>query len=332
MVSKMWTTIISETVDKPRGIDVFPERGILFYSDWGVQPGIMKAGMDGKNVERIVKLPKAHWPNGVAVDGVLERIFWSEAKQNILESAKFDGSDRRILSMGVAKHPFSVAVFEDTLYWSDWQTREIRSVNKFTGKNDTVLIKEAKMAPMGIAIHHPVLEKLSLANPCAFSFCTHLCLLSGDGGYTCECPHDMVKLGNNVCKSQEAAAVSPRTVIEGVENWDENKDKDLVKVGSRIYVIPKEQEELEVKKIELEQERQREKVAIEKIRKKIEEEKTFSSEPESPPSSSSGVVKEAVAAVGSQLDSKNRVVVGIVLPLIALILVGLGIYVCIRYA
>ena len=32
------------------------------------------------------------WPNGLAVDKILDRIYWSDAKKDTIESVKMDGS------------------------------------------------------------------------------------------------------------------------------------------------------------------------------------------------------------------------------------------------
>jgi hypothetical protein len=39
------------------------------------------------------------------------------------------------------RHPFSLSVFEDTIYWSDWSRKEIKSCNQFNGKNRKVPVK-----------------------------------------------------------------------------------------------------------------------------------------------------------------------------------------------
>lgn len=44
-----------------------------------------------------------------------------------------------VLSSGI-KHPYSIAVFENKLYWSDWAGNNISECNKFTGKEKRHLV------------------------------------------------------------------------------------------------------------------------------------------------------------------------------------------------
>ena len=145
--------------------------------------------MDGKNLRNI--MTNVPWINGVAVDVAMDRIYLAEAKDDHLLSCDLDGGDARTLLRGIVKHPFSLAVFEDTLYWSDWESKEIQSCNKYTGKNKTTLVKGLSQYPMGVSVHHPVVHPLDEWNTCQFAGCSHLCLRNPTG-HTCACAEDAV--------------------------------------------------------------------------------------------------------------------------------------------
>ena len=55
---------------------------LFFWSDWGLQPHIVSAGMDGSDRKEII--------NGVAVDDSMNLVYWSEHKLNRIESCQFD--------------------------------------------------------------------------------------------------------------------------------------------------------------------------------------------------------------------------------------------------
>jgi hypothetical protein len=55
-------------------------------------------------------------------------------------------------------YPYSIAMFENRLYWSDANGREIKSCDKFTGKRQVTILRERKQHIMGIHIFHPILQ------------------------------------------------------------------------------------------------------------------------------------------------------------------------------
>ena len=83
-------------LEEPRAIAVYPEKGWLFWSDWGENPRIERAGMDGSHRSVIVDDEQSvRWPNGIALDLVSDRIFWVDAKLNLVGSADLDGAHSR---------------------------------------------------------------------------------------------------------------------------------------------------------------------------------------------------------------------------------------------
>jgi len=182
-------SVLVPDIEQPRAVAIHYKRRLVLYTDWGSKPAIVQVNMDGSGKKDLVSDDMV-WPNGLAVDMVLDRVYWSDAKKDTVESVRMDGSDRRVILDMVAKHPFSMAVFEDNLYWSDWEMQEIVSCNKFNGKNFKTLIKEAGIRPMGITMAHPLLSHSGPPSPCRDSPCSHVCLPKPlpSTQFTCKCP------------------------------------------------------------------------------------------------------------------------------------------------
>ena len=108
----------------------------MFWSDWGSKPRIERAGMDGSHRQTVIE-ESIHWPNGITLDLVLDRVYWIDAKLNVIGSANLDGTASRVVlhSKQLLRHPFSLTVFEDLVYWSDWNTHTIYQANKFNGSS-----------------------------------------------------------------------------------------------------------------------------------------------------------------------------------------------------
>ncbi|KAF4521568.1 hypothetical protein B566_EDAN001288 [Ephemera danica] len=193
MADGRYCTIIVRTKNTPCGIVVVPQIGMMYWADWGEQSHIVRAGMDGSQMEALIT-KDLHWPNSVAVDYTNQRLYWADAKLHTLESSHLDGTDRRMVAKSKVGDPYSIALFENSLYWSDADGFEIRSCDKFTGKSRKSLVRQTEQHIYGIHIYHPALQPL-LPNPCIGS-CSHMCLLAPKGKYTCACPSDM-KLGND---------------------------------------------------------------------------------------------------------------------------------------
>lgn len=81
--------------------------------------------MDGSHALAIIST-NLKWPNGITVDQGNSRIYWVDANLDKIESSLFDGNDRQVVISRDAKHPFSVDVLGDRLFWSDWSSHEIK--------------------------------------------------------------------------------------------------------------------------------------------------------------------------------------------------------------
>lgn len=181
------TAVVKDTNDKPRGLVLLPLTGIMYWTEWSINSSILAAGMDGKNSSVIVS-ENLECPHSLTIDYANTRLYWIDSKLKLIESIYLDGSDRRTILEGISKTPFSLAVFEDKLYWSDKASKTIQSCNKFTGK-DWKIVVETNSTISGIDIYHSVL-KPKISNPCNLNQCSELCLLNSKHEYTCACTLD----------------------------------------------------------------------------------------------------------------------------------------------
>ncbi|KAL5005791.1 hypothetical protein ScPMuIL_016949 [Solemya velum] len=182
--------LLNTNLEEPRGLEAFPKRGYLFYTDWGDQPHISRVGMDGSKPERIITDNLA-WPNAITIDYVTEKIFWADASLDYIAMANLDGSARHVVIKEGLQHVFALSTFMNYIFWSDWEDLTIWKANKFSGEKK-VSIAMLHHRPMDIHVFHQMrqedLKQPWLANNCG---CSHLCLLKPSGLQVrpvCSCP------------------------------------------------------------------------------------------------------------------------------------------------
>ncbi|XP_042909584.1 low-density lipoprotein receptor-related protein 4 [Parasteatoda tepidariorum] len=197
----MRRVLIWKNLEKPRAIVVNPEEGTLYWTDWGSRPRIEKAMLDGSERKAIVDT-SLFWPNGLTIDYPSQRLYWADAKHHVIETSALDGSGRKRVIEKELPHPFAITVFEDHLFWTDWQTKSIHRANKFTGRNATTLHTKLHF-PMDIIVVHP-LRQPAVRDPCAEDNggCSHLCM-PNNVSYTCLCTVEApVQVDEKTCSKE----------------------------------------------------------------------------------------------------------------------------------
>ncbi|KAL3854471.1 hypothetical protein ACJMK2_013739, partial [Sinanodonta woodiana] len=176
-----------QIMKRPRAVVLNPFTGYTYWTDWGVESYIGRMGMDGSNATKLIT-KKLGWPNGLTIDYETDRLWWADAHLDFIEFASADGTGRSIVRQGIP-HPFAITVFEDWMYWSDWNHLSIERANKYTGK-DYKILQNTTHRPRDLIVYHPLRQKPA-KNPCGKNNggCSHLCLLSPGGkSFKCACP------------------------------------------------------------------------------------------------------------------------------------------------
>ncbi|XP_046328862.2 low-density lipoprotein receptor-related protein 4-like isoform X2 [Haliotis rufescens] len=200
------TTLVDKGLGRPRAIIVHPSKGWVFWTNWAVSATIERCGMDGTQREVIMN-DAIKWPNGITIDYVTELLYWTDAGLEMLSSSNIDGSNRRILLHNVGfpkQHLFSVSLYGDWVYWTDWINRSLKRANKRTGQDVTSY--RVTNSPMGVKVFHSSRQKPD-NDICGNKNggCSHLCLpspviTSGSRGFRCKCPdHMLLKRNDKSC-------------------------------------------------------------------------------------------------------------------------------------
>lgn len=67
----------------------------MYWTDWGANPKIERAGMDASN-RMVIISSNLTWPNGLAIDYESQRLYWADAGMKTIEYASLDGSHRKV--------------------------------------------------------------------------------------------------------------------------------------------------------------------------------------------------------------------------------------------
>ncbi|XP_064475155.1 prolow-density lipoprotein receptor-related protein 1-like [Ornithodoros turicata] len=196
--------LIRTGLEEPRAIVVDPYDGFMYWTDWGEHPYIGKAEMDGTGARILINesVESLGWPNALALDIVTQHIFWADAKYDYIAMADLDGEHVRILARDGPSFPlhhvFAMTVFEDQLYWTDWESKSVLRCHKNHCNNITTVVRTS-IRPMDLQVHHPLRQRILPGNMCENGGgCSTLCLLKAGGESTCACPENYVLQNDGV--------------------------------------------------------------------------------------------------------------------------------------
>ena len=192
-------TLITENLSSPRAIALDPQESSMFWTDWDAEaPRIEAASMDGTLRRTVAKVAAGSWPNGIALDYNLKRVYWIDAKTDTLSTVNYDGGHLQnvLIANDYLAHPFAVSLFQNYVYWSDWRTNSIVRANKWNGTR-VEMMERTFTQPFDVKILHSSRQPrrpMDGERRCVLDNggCSHLCLLSQNAaGFSCECPHSM---------------------------------------------------------------------------------------------------------------------------------------------
>ena len=108
----------------------------MFCTARGAPSKIERAEMDSSN-RRVIIRKNIHWPNGLTIDYSAQKIYWTDFGLQYIAKANYDGSNResifRSSTQCLLGSPVALTMYENKIYWADWETKTIRFTNKSNG-------------------------------------------------------------------------------------------------------------------------------------------------------------------------------------------------------
>uniref|UniRef100_A0A8C6P698 Low density lipoprotein receptor-related protein 2b n=1 Tax=Nothobranchius furzeri TaxID=105023 RepID=A0A8C6P698_NOTFU len=177
----------------PKGIAVHPSAGYLFWSDWYRPAVIMKAFTDGSNAVPLVNTTLG-WPYGLALDYVMDRLYWVDSLLDQIGHIGIEGTDRQTFTnIGQITQPYSLTVYSGDVMLQPFTlfkgSSGIFEMRKSDGGGN-IMIRQGVPGVMNIKAYTDKPTDCR-CNVVPNGLCSHFCFPTPSFSRVCGCPYGM---------------------------------------------------------------------------------------------------------------------------------------------
>ncbi|XP_054165416.1 low-density lipoprotein receptor-related protein 6-like [Oppia nitens] len=199
--------LIWKDLENPRSIALSPGEGLMFWSDWSPIARIERSALDG--TQRHVIANNIGKANSLTIDYSEHRLYWIDIESHKIMSSSLDGNNRNVILKESLRQPYTLTVYQNYVYWADWETNTIEKAIKSNGLNRTQIQTQLDYV-IDLMVYHN--SRQSGWNPCAVNNggCDHLCLaLPGNNQrantHRCLCSsHYILNDDNKTCSAPQS--------------------------------------------------------------------------------------------------------------------------------
>ncbi|VVD04124.1 unnamed protein product [Leptidea sinapis] len=154
---------------RPRAIVVHPNKGYIFFSEWDRPANISRANTDGSGL-LVFENVTLGWPNGLSIDFEADRVYWCDALLDHVQHAKLDGTDVKTVNSRLIRHPFSIVIYKEFIYITDWRLDAIVRLHKLSGEQEDIMVREPQTNRLyGVKVYSEDVQKIAPNQPCAIN-------------------------------------------------------------------------------------------------------------------------------------------------------------------
>ncbi|XP_052741747.1 low-density lipoprotein receptor-related protein 2 [Bicyclus anynana] len=152
---------------RPRAIVVHPNKGYIFFSEWDRPANISRANTDGSGL-LVFENVTLGWPNGLSIDFGADRVYWCDALLDHVQHARLDGTDVKTVNSRLIRHPFSIVIYKEFMYITDWRLDAIVRLHKSTGEQEDVMVREPQTNRLyGVKVYSQEIQTIDANQPCS---------------------------------------------------------------------------------------------------------------------------------------------------------------------
>ncbi|XP_044749919.1 low-density lipoprotein receptor-related protein 6 [Coccinella septempunctata] len=175
--------VIQRKNEKPRLLAIHYTKRLLFYTDVGATPQIVRIRLDGSHHLVIAKVADV---TAIAVDVDNDLLVWAQGHSIYISN--IDGENQHVLLNESNAKISQLTVHLGWLYWIDKELHQLQRLELISGKSRSTLPIQASRITDLISVKNP-----DRTHPCWHNQkkCSHFCIMNSTSA-ECACPQDKV--------------------------------------------------------------------------------------------------------------------------------------------